>query len=354
MKRLPDLLRLRSNAELWELGFLAVAFYVALRVTLSHLLGASPGCIFGDGCNKVLTSSLSSIGGVPLAALGLAGVSVAFLHAATGAFVSEIGALAHCWLIRVMGTTAVALQIWAAAALHSFCGLCFLFCISMLGTLLASEVRMRLPRRPAPRVAVAMSVILAGLMSLHLVVFPVELPGPRLRTLKPLQSLGRAFFDPDGGIVVGPPHGRAVISFVDPQCMHCKDELPGLIAEAKSERNCCLEVRWYPQSAIGRRVSAVALATSRRESAADVLLAILDHDVETENDVTDLEKDLRAAREVTVGVLNPRNSWILLVNQDLRCAKELGVSGTPAYIGCTRDDQFVELTYAQAQAWLRG
>jgi uncharacterized membrane protein len=110
-------LRVFSLAALLSLGGLADSVYL----TVKHLSGADVGCLASSGCLGVLSSSYTSVGRIPLGALGTLGYFVAFSLATMAAFGYSRAQTYLIVLIAGMLYTTIWLFYVQAFVLHAFC-----------------------------------------------------------------------------------------------------------------------------------------------------------------------------------------------------------------------------------------
>lgn len=136
---------------LWTARILALAgFLDAAWLTASHFAGEALTCGPGGGCEVVLTSEWATVGGVPVAAIGLAYYVLAVLIAWTprGAWNRRIA-------LVFAGVEGVALAVsgvlvWVQATrIHSWCRFCLFSALVTLGLFVCAVALVRaFPRAP--------------------------------------------------------------------------------------------------------------------------------------------------------------------------------------------------------------
>jgi len=98
----------------------------AIYLTVEHLAGRSVRCTITSGCNEVLNSAYSTIGGVPLAPLGAIAYFLAFSLATLAAFGNQLARASLLYLVGLMLAFSIWLFIVQAFVLHAFCQFCLL------------------------------------------------------------------------------------------------------------------------------------------------------------------------------------------------------------------------------------
>jgi uncharacterized membrane protein len=98
----------------------------AIYLTINHLTGQSARCTVTGGCNEVLGSAYSSIGGVPLAAFGVLAYFTVFSLATLALYGYRRAASALTVLVALMLMTTLWLLYVQAFILHKYCEYCLL------------------------------------------------------------------------------------------------------------------------------------------------------------------------------------------------------------------------------------
>ena len=123
----------------------------AIYLTINHLTGQSARCTVTGGCNEVLGSAYSSIGGVPLAALGALAYFTVFSLATLALYGYRRAASALTVLVALMLMTTLWLLYVQAFILHKYCEYCLLSAaITLVLTGLVIALRFVRPVEDAP------------------------------------------------------------------------------------------------------------------------------------------------------------------------------------------------------------
>ncbi len=109
-------------ATLLALGGLADATYL----TINHLTGQSARCTITGGCGEVLGSAYSSVGGVPIAALGALAYFTVFSLATLALFGYRRARMLLLPVVGMMLLTTLWLLFVQAFILHKYCEYCLL------------------------------------------------------------------------------------------------------------------------------------------------------------------------------------------------------------------------------------
>lgn len=120
---------LYASAMLLSLVGLADATYL----TINHLTGQNARCTVTGGCNEVLGSIYSSVGGVPLAAFGAFAYFMVFSLATLALYGYRRAASALVLLVALMLLTTLWLLYVQAFVLHKYCEYCLLSAAVTLG-----------------------------------------------------------------------------------------------------------------------------------------------------------------------------------------------------------------------------
>jgi uncharacterized membrane protein len=113
---------LYAAAALLALVGLADSIYL----TVEHLAGRSVPCTITGGCEQVLNSAYSTVGPVPLSALGAAAYFTAFSLATLAIFGYRKAGDLMLYLVAVMLAVSVYLFFLQAFVLKAFCQFCLL------------------------------------------------------------------------------------------------------------------------------------------------------------------------------------------------------------------------------------
>jgi uncharacterized membrane protein len=98
----------------------------SIYLTINHLTGQSARCTVTGGCNEVLGSAYSSLGGVPLAAFGMLAYFTVFSLATLALYgYRQAQALLNV-LVALMLMTTLWLLYVQAFILHKYCEYCLL------------------------------------------------------------------------------------------------------------------------------------------------------------------------------------------------------------------------------------
>ncbi|HWT03123.1 MAG TPA: vitamin K epoxide reductase family protein [Pyrinomonadaceae bacterium] len=128
---------LYAAAALLALVGLADSIYL----TVEHLAGRSVPCTITGGCEQVLNSPYSTVGPVPLSALGAAAYFTAFSLATLAAFGYRRAGDFMLYLAAVMLAVSVYLFVLQAFVLKAFCQFCLLSAVItlLLAIIVATE-----------------------------------------------------------------------------------------------------------------------------------------------------------------------------------------------------------------------
>ena len=96
----------------------------AVYLTINHLTGQSARCTVTGGCNEVLGSAYSTLGGVPLALFGALAYFVAFSLATLAIFGYRLARTVLEGLVALMLLTTLWLLYVQAFVLHKYCEYC--------------------------------------------------------------------------------------------------------------------------------------------------------------------------------------------------------------------------------------
>jgi uncharacterized membrane protein len=107
-------------------------------LTVEKLAGRSVPCTITGGCEQVLSSAYSTVGPIPLSALGALAYFAAFSLATLAAFGNRKASDLMLYLVAVMLAVSVYLFVLQAFVLKAFCQFCLLSAIITL--LLAAMV----------------------------------------------------------------------------------------------------------------------------------------------------------------------------------------------------------------------
>lgn len=128
----------RQRRRLVSLLLVAVCALVglgdSLYLTVQHLSGASVRCTVINGCSEVLSSSYSTIGGVPLALVGAVAYFAAFSLATLAMF--DRAQTIYVKLLRALAVlmclTSLLLVLLQAFVIRHFCEFCLLSAFTSL------------------------------------------------------------------------------------------------------------------------------------------------------------------------------------------------------------------------------
>lgn len=122
MKFERHLVILHTAAAIVSLFGLADALYL----TAEHISGRSVRCTVLSGCSEVLSSPYASIGGIPLAAVGVAAYFAVFSLAILAAFGYGFAARLLPLLVGLMFVVTLWLLYLQAFVIRQFCEFCLL------------------------------------------------------------------------------------------------------------------------------------------------------------------------------------------------------------------------------------
>ncbi len=140
----PGINRMRVIGYAIAAVLAAVGIGETTYLTASHLAGANVVCVASSGCSQVLRSVYSSVGGIPLAAIGALGYFAVFSAATLSAFGYRRASDVLATVVGLMFLTTLWLLYLQAYVLHAFCDYCLLS--AALVFLLAGLV-IAIPRR---------------------------------------------------------------------------------------------------------------------------------------------------------------------------------------------------------------
>ena len=126
----------------------------AIYLTINHLTGQSARCTVTGGCNEVLSSAYSSIGGVPLAAFGALAYFTVFSLATLALYGYRRAASVLAVLVALMLMTTLWLLYVQAFILHKYCEYCLLsaaITLALTGIVIALRFVRPVEDAPAPR-----------------------------------------------------------------------------------------------------------------------------------------------------------------------------------------------------------
>jgi uncharacterized membrane protein len=103
-----------------------------IYLTVEKLAGRSVPCTITGGCEQVLNSAYSTVGPIPLSALGAFAYFTAFSLATLAAFGNRKAADLMLYLVAVMLAVSVYLFVLQAFVLKAFCQFCLLSAIITL------------------------------------------------------------------------------------------------------------------------------------------------------------------------------------------------------------------------------
>ena len=133
--------------------FLAVAVLAligladSVYLTVEHFAGRAVRCTITNGCEEVLSSAYSAIGGIPLAPLGAIAYFVVFSLGTLSAFGNQITRTALLYLVGLMLAFSIWLFFVQAFVLHAFCQFCLLSGAVTLSLAVLVAIERFLPRR---------------------------------------------------------------------------------------------------------------------------------------------------------------------------------------------------------------
>jgi uncharacterized membrane protein len=135
MNELPnDFSQPKTAAKLQFLAAVIALFGLAdsIYLTIHHLSGEQVPCSVTGGCETVLTSSYAEIGGVPLAAFGIAAYFLAFSLAILAAFGNRKMWFIFGLQVSLMAAFSLWLFYLQAFVIKAFCQFCLLSAITTL------------------------------------------------------------------------------------------------------------------------------------------------------------------------------------------------------------------------------
>ncbi len=98
----------------------------ALYLTINHLTGQNARCTITGGCGEVLGSAYSSVGGVPVAAIGALAYFTVFSLATLALFGYTRAQMLLSLIVGLMFLTTLWLLFVQAFILHKYCEYCLL------------------------------------------------------------------------------------------------------------------------------------------------------------------------------------------------------------------------------------
>jgi uncharacterized membrane protein len=113
----------------------------ATYLTVLALTGETAACGGQIGCSEVLGSAYSKLGGIPVAAFGVAGYFTAFTFATFAAFNYARARLFFAVMVGVLFASTLWLLYVQAFLLHAFCRYCLFsaaICFLLMGLVVAS------------------------------------------------------------------------------------------------------------------------------------------------------------------------------------------------------------------------
>jgi len=113
----------------------------ATYLTVLALTGETAACGGQIGCSEVLGSAYSKLGGIPVAAFGVAGYFTAFTFATFAAFNYARARLFFAIMVGVLFASTLWLLYVQAFLLHAFCRYCLFsaaICFLLMGLVVAS------------------------------------------------------------------------------------------------------------------------------------------------------------------------------------------------------------------------
>ena len=113
----------------------------SIYLTVEHLAGRSVPCTITGGCEQVLSSGYSTVGPIPLSALGALAYFTAFSLATLAAFGYRKAGDLMLYLAAVMLAVSVYLFVLQAFVLKAFCQFCLLSAVItlLLALIVAAE-----------------------------------------------------------------------------------------------------------------------------------------------------------------------------------------------------------------------
>ena len=129
-----------------EQALLSLAAAVAIRITASEVSGVTPTCPISNSCVRVLTSSISSVFGIPLSVFGLLVVVTLILFHLIDWDRGQPPQWPSILLTVLLLIACLSLQSYSVFWLRSVCALCLTFCTaSALGATLIISRRKKTP-----------------------------------------------------------------------------------------------------------------------------------------------------------------------------------------------------------------
>jgi uncharacterized membrane protein len=113
----------------------------ATYLTVLAFTGETAACGGQIGCSEVLASAYSKVGGIPVAAFGLAGYFTAFTFATFAAFNYQRARRFFALMVGVLFASTLWLLYVQAFLLHAFCRYCLFsaaICFLLMGLVVAS------------------------------------------------------------------------------------------------------------------------------------------------------------------------------------------------------------------------
>jgi uncharacterized membrane protein len=104
----------------------------SIYLTVEHLAGRSVPCTITGGCEQVLSSAYSTVGPIPLSALGALAYFAAFSLATLAAFGNRKAGDLMLYLVAMMLAVSVYLFVLQAFVLKAFCQFCLLSAVITL------------------------------------------------------------------------------------------------------------------------------------------------------------------------------------------------------------------------------
>lgn len=141
------------TAALWTARILALAgFLDAAWLTANHFAGEALTCGPGGGCEVVLTSEWATVGGIPVAAIGLAYYVIAALIAWTPRDAWSRGIALSFAGVEGVALAVSGVLVWVQATqIHSWCRFCLFSAFVTLGLFACAVTLLRaFPRAPGP------------------------------------------------------------------------------------------------------------------------------------------------------------------------------------------------------------
>ena len=116
----------------------------AIYLTINHLTGETARCTVTSGCNEVLGSAYSSVGGVPVAALGALAYFTVFSLATLALFGYRQARVLLALVVALMLLATLWLLFVQAFILHKYCEYClFSAAITLILSGLVIALRLR-------------------------------------------------------------------------------------------------------------------------------------------------------------------------------------------------------------------